>query len=84
MYLAFNELEELAPEIENELLPIYRNLEDTALVNHNKVLTAFQQERVSDYHLKGSSGYGYNDMGREVLEKLYARVFGAQAGIKLF
>ena len=81
MYLEINELEALTLEIETELLPVYRALDETAWINHSKVLTAFQKERVSDYHLKGSTGYGYNDMGREVLEKLYARVFGAEAAL---
>ncbi|ACV62961.1 Aluminium resistance family protein [Desulfofarcimen acetoxidans DSM 771] len=81
MYIELEQLEELALEAENELLPVYRELDKTSWINHSKVLAAFQEEKVSDFHLKSSSGYGYNDMGREILEKLYARIFGAEAAL---
>ena len=43
--------------------------------NQLKVLHAFQEERISDSHFTNSSGYGYDDIGREALDKVYARVF---------
>jgi cystathionine beta-lyase family protein involved in aluminum resistance len=53
------------------------------LIDYNqwKVIEAFQKHRVSDYHFAGSTGYGYNDRGREVLDLVYAEVFGAEAGL---
>jgi cystathionine beta-lyase family protein involved in aluminum resistance len=45
------------------------------------VLEAFKAARVSDYHLKGSTGYGYGDAGREALEEVYARVFHAEKAL---
>lgn len=50
-------------------------------VNQWKVIQAFQQHRVSDFHFNDSTGYGYNDMGRETLDAVYASVFGAEAGL---
>jgi len=46
--------------------------------NHCKVLDAFREARVSSYHLRGSTGYGYDDDGRETLEKVFARVFNTE------
>jgi cystathionine beta-lyase family protein involved in aluminum resistance len=54
-----------------------------ALIDYNqwKVIDAFQKHQVSDFHFAGSTGYGYNDRGREVLDLVYADVFGAEAGL---
>ncbi|HEY5523702.1 MAG TPA: methionine gamma-lyase family protein, partial [Clostridium sp.] len=49
--------------------------------NQIKVLKAFQQERISDAHFTNSSGYGYDDIGRDSLDKVYARIFNAEAAI---
>ena len=49
--------------------------------NQAKVLEAFSEEQIADTHLFGSTGYGYDDRGREKLDALFARVFGAQAGL---
>jgi cystathionine beta-lyase family protein involved in aluminum resistance len=50
-------------------------------LNQWKVVAAFQKHKVSDYHFNSSTGYGYNDRGREVLDLVYADVFGAEAAI---
>ncbi|ULO09989.1 methionine gamma-lyase family protein [Paenibacillus sp. 19GGS1-52] len=49
--------------------------------NQWKVIEAFQQHQVSDFHFAGSTGYAYNDRGREVLDLVYADVFGAEAAL---
>lgn len=49
--------------------------------NHAKVLQAFQEEKVSTYHLQGSTGYGIGDSGREVLDRVMARILGAEAAL---
>jgi cystathionine beta-lyase family protein involved in aluminum resistance len=49
--------------------------------NQWKVVSAFQKHRVSDYHFNSSTGYGYNDRGREVLDLVYAEVFGAESAL---
>jgi cystathionine beta-lyase family protein involved in aluminum resistance len=49
--------------------------------NQRKVLQAMRRHQVSDYHFAGSTGYGYNDRGREVLDLVYADVFGAEAAL---
>lgn len=50
-------------------------IDQTAESNQMKVLAAFQKNRVSEACLQGTTGYGYNDVGRETLEKVYADVF---------
>ncbi len=75
------DLTTLAAEVEEEVKPYYQKVEAVARKNHARVLDAFHHARVSDYHLKGSTGYGYGDQGRETLEKVYARVFQAEAAL---
>lgn len=64
-----------------DTLPVCRRIEETARINTEKVLRAMQKARVSDFHLKGSSGYGYNDLAREALEEVYAGVFSSEAAL---
>ncbi|MDD4335575.1 MAG: methionine gamma-lyase family protein, partial [Desulfotomaculaceae bacterium] len=54
-------LETLAKEVERSVEPVYRLIDERAMLNHAKVLAAFRQARVSEFHLKGSTGYGYGD-----------------------
>ncbi len=75
------DLEKLAIEVEHEAKQVFNNIEETALLNHAKVLGAFQKSKVSEFHLKGSTGYGYGDKGREILEKVYADIFRAEAAL---
>jgi cystathionine beta-lyase family protein involved in aluminum resistance len=70
-----------AEEIDRQIAPRRKEIEAVALANQHKVLEAFQFFRVADVHLRGSTGYGYNDRGRELLEDIYARVFRAEAAL---
>lgn len=72
---------DLAEDVEEEARPIYQKIEKTAFRNQQRVLDAFRRARVSDFHLKGSTGYGYGDQGRETLERVYAEVFGAEKAL---
>lgn len=49
--------------------------------NQKRVLAAFWEERIGEEHFAGSTGYGANDIGRAALERLFARVFGAEAAL---
>ncbi|MDT3699527.1 MAG: methionine gamma-lyase family protein [Thermincola sp.] len=75
------EFNRLVGEIEEMTQPVYRRLEEVSLTNHKKVLEAFHQTRVSEYHLKGSTGYGYGDAGRQAVEDVYAAVYKAEAAL---
>jgi len=71
----------LLESLEEELAGRFRELDRLAERNQWKVIGAFQRHRVSDYHFAGSTGYGYNDRGRETLDAVYADVFGAEAAL---
>lgn len=70
-----------AEQAEERASSIFRSLDRTAERNQWKVIRAFQRHKVSDFHFNGSTGYGYNDSGREVLDLVYADVFGAEAAL---
>ncbi len=62
-------------KIEEDLKSVYNNINEIALYNQAKVLKAFKDNRVSGMHMNKTTGYGYNDVGREVIEKIYADIF---------
>ena len=62
-------------EIEETLKERFKKVDETAEFNQLKVISAMQQNRLSDIHFSGTTGYGYNDLGRETLEQVYASVF---------
>ncbi|GAB7056087.1 MULTISPECIES: methionine gamma-lyase family protein [unclassified Paenibacillus] len=70
-------MEQAEQKIEEKLKDIDRVVDR----NQWKVIRAFQKHKVSDYHFAASTGYGYNDRGREVLDLVYADVFGAEAAL---
>ncbi|XID94422.1 aminotransferase class I/II-fold pyridoxal phosphate-dependent enzyme [Paenibacillaceae bacterium WGS1546] len=66
---------------EERISPRFRQLDRIAERNQEKIIKAFQKHRVSDFHFAASTGYGYNDSGRETLDAVYAEAFGAEAAI---
>ncbi|SDY68569.1 Cystathionine beta-lyase family protein involved in aluminum resistance [Evansella caseinilytica] len=74
-------IQRLADKVEEELQPAFRQRARISEKNQRKVLQAFRHHEVSDYHFHGSTGYGYDDIGRETLENIYAQVFGGEAAI---
>lgn len=74
-------LRRLSEEVEERLQPVYRRFERTAEANTARVLDAFREYRVSEACFAGTTGYGYDDLGRDTLEKVYALVFGAEAAL---
>ena len=80
--MILNEQDELLLEkteaIEEKLASYFKDVEKIAFYNQRKVLAAFRKNMVSDFHLTGSTGYGYDDSGRDVLEQVYTDVFGAE------
>lgn len=64
-----------------DCLPYFHRIEQNADFNQLKVLQAFQANNVSDFHLNGSSGYGYGDSGRDTLESVYAHFFGTDRAL---
>jgi cystathionine beta-lyase family protein involved in aluminum resistance len=69
---------ELTSRVEKKCADVFNKISETSEYNLSKVIHAMQEFRVSDSHFNASTGYGYNDRGREVLEQVFARVFGAE------
>ncbi|MFO7160572.1 MAG: methionine gamma-lyase family protein, partial [[Clostridium] cellulosi] len=59
----------------------FEEIEKTARFNSMKVLSAFAKNKVSEAHFAGSTGYGYDDRGRETLDNVFADAFGAEAAL---
>ena len=73
-----NDSLKLINECEKEIKEVLDKVEDIVLNNSKKVLDAFQKENVSEYHFNSTTGYGYNDIGRDVIEKVYSDIFKSE------
>lgn len=71
----------LAQEAENEIRLQFERIDRIAQLNTLKVMQAFQDNKVSDSCFAGTTGYGYDDVGREVLDKVYAQIFCTDAAL---
>ena len=65
-------------KIEEELSEEFKKIEEIEYLNSQKVIEAFWQEKVSTQHFVETTGYGYGDLGRDTLEKIYARIFKSE------
>ena len=73
------ELLDIVKEAEERLAPVFARLDGIAEHGTAKVMAAFREERVSNGMFASTDGYGYDDRGRDVLDRIYARVFDAEA-----
>ncbi|WP_214686892.1 MULTISPECIES: methionine gamma-lyase family protein [unclassified Exiguobacterium] len=74
----------LAPFVkkaEVRVKPFFEKIEETAEFNQYRVLESFKKYKVSDFHFNPTTGYGYDDIGRDTLESIYADVFGAELAL---
>lgn len=69
---------ELINEAERRVKERFTRIEETAEVNQLKVMKAFSDHRVSERHFMPTTGYGYDDDGRDTLDRIYAQVFGSE------
>lgn len=69
----------IAKDVSLSVGDVLRNLENTREYNQIRVLSALQDVRLSDSHFGGSTGYGYDDAGRDRIEQAYAMIFGGEA-----
>ena len=69
---------ELSKKVEKEIKPQFEQIEETCEKNSLKVLKAFQDNRISEVHFGSTTGYGYDDIGRDIIEKVFAQVLGAE------
>ncbi len=81
MYSEFEISKEVIEASEKALEKVkkqFSHIEEIAEYNQIKVMSAFKKNRLAESHFFGTSGYGYNDMGRETIEKIYADIFGVE------
>ncbi len=71
----------LIQQCEIELKDQFARLDDIALYNQKKVLDAYKNQAIQARHMFGTTGYGYDDIGRDTLCRLYADIFHAQSAI---
>lgn len=75
------EVLEFGEMIEARLKERFEEIDKNAEYNQMKVLKAMQDARVSDIHFAATTGYGYNDLGRDTLEEVYAKTFHAESAL---
>ncbi len=71
----------LVAESENEISAQFEKIDDIMAYNQYKVLAAFQKNKISDMHFGWNTGYGYDDPGRDAIERTYADIFHTDAAL---
>lgn len=71
----------MAARAQKKIQSRFDEIDSTAEINTRRVMEAFQGKRVSDACFAGTTGYGYDDLGRETLDKIYADVFGTESAL---
>ena len=74
-----NEILQLAAKAEKDLAPHFERIDRISFENTRRVMDAFREFRVSDSMFGSTSGYGYDDRGRDTLDQIWANVMGAEA-----
>ena len=72
------DIEDAAKKAQDDCYNEFKAIEEVVEYNQYKVQKAFIDNRISEAHFVSSTGYGYGDMGRETLDKVWAQVFGAE------
>lgn len=76
-----NEIINIITECEVDLKDMYTKLEDICMFNQEKVLNIYRKHEISYRHFNPTNGYGYDDVGRDTLRKVYADIFGCEDAI---
>lgn len=76
-----DKLRPMVREVEHQISQVLEKIDQRIDDNQFRVLNSFQNFKVSDSHFIPSTGYGYDDIGRDTLEAIYAEVFGGEAGL---
>ena len=73
--------EKLVLECENDLSQEFKKIDEIEFYNSKKVLDAFHKESVVESDFNETTGYGYNDFGRDKIERIFARIFKAEKAV---
>lgn len=77
MYIS-DKMKKLIEECEIELASRFKELDEICYLNSQKVLNAFNENRIAERHFNSTTGYGYNDDGRDAIEMVFANIFKAE------
>ena len=78
LYNIDNKVIELVNEAEKELKEVFLQIDNDAFLNSLKVISVFKEENVSESDFSSTTGYGYNDIGRDKIERIFAKVLGGE------
>ena len=81
MTLISSETLEFGRQVHKKIQPYFEKIDEVVDFNTQKVLKAFKKHRVSEVMLGSTTGYGYDDVGRDTLDKIYADIFGCESGL---
>ena len=73
-----NKIIELSTKVEKDVENTFKEIDRICEINSLKVLKAFQDNQISDMHFNSTTGYGYGDVGRDTIEKVFAQVLNAE------
>ena len=76
-----DEIKELVLNCENELTDGFKKIDDNKFFFSEQVLNSFKKNNLSENAFNSTTGYGYNDLGREVIEKVYADIFKSESAV---
>jgi len=76
-----NHIKQLGLQARQELSEQFARIDAIAEENSQRVLEAFQDHRVAEAYFSGTTGYGYDDQGRDKLDEIYAQIFGTEAAL---
>lgn len=76
-----DEIKDLVLKCENELTDEFKKIDDNKFFFSEKVLNSFKKNNLSENAFNSTTGYGYNDLGREVIEKVYADIFKSESAV---
>lgn len=79
--MEWNELLALSREAELQIRDRLDGIDRVAMENTARVMQAYREHRVSEAMLQGTTGYGYDDMGRDAMDRIWAQVFGTESAL---
>ncbi|MFI3226911.1 MAG: methionine gamma-lyase family protein [Clostridia bacterium] len=81
MSIISNETREFGRQVHKKIQPYFEKVDEIVDINTEKVLSAYRKHRVSEVMLGMTTGYGYDDVGRDTLDKIYADIFGTESAL---
>ena len=76
-----HDIQSFIKECEKDCAPAFERFEETELTNTRKILDAFKEHRVSTRHFSPTTGYGYDDIGRDTLSEIFAECLGKEKAL---